>query len=179
MTSIFRLIQRMATFRMLAVLFGLYVLVFGAIIITLFQLTELTGGIGILDFDRGYSIERVNEVFSSYGTEGMILFTRIQLLDLLNPAIYSLFLASIIHLLWRDHNIAWASVLPLVAGLLDYMENLTLFLLARNFPDLSIRLVAISSTLSIIKNIALFSAIIALLIGLVLFIVGRFRERSS
>lgn len=179
MNSIFRLIHSTATFSRLAILFGLYVIVFGAIITTLSQLTELTGGIGILDFDRGYSIERVNEVFSSYGAEGMILYSRIQLLDLFNPAIYSLFLASIIHLLWRNHNIAWVSIFPLIAGLLDYMENLSLFLLARNFPDLSIRLVNISSTLSIVKNIALFAAIIAFFIGLVLFINGRLRGRNS
>ena len=179
MNSLVRLIQNTATLRGLAILFGLYVVVFGAIITTLTQLTELTGGIGILDFDRGYSIERVNEVFSSYGTNGMALYMRIQFLDLFNPAIYSLFLASIVYLLWQNRQIAWVSIMPLLAGLLDYFENLTLFILARSFPDLSESLVSISSALSIVKNIVLFVAILSLLSGLVLFVLGRINGKRS
>ncbi|MEZ4707806.1 MAG: hypothetical protein R3A44_11395 [Caldilineaceae bacterium] len=178
MNPILLFIQKIATPKGFAILFALYVVVFGAILLTLAQLTAHTGGIGILDFDRGYTAERVAEVFGSYGKQGMALYTRIQLLDLLNPALYSLFFAAIIHLLWRNHSAiaAWIVLFPFWAGLLDYAENVTLFLLTRSYPKLSTELVRLSSTLSIIKNFALIPAIIVLLIGLVLFAMHRFKR---
>jgi len=179
MTMILSIIDRLATWRGFAILFVLYAAVFGTIIATLSNLTTLTGGIGILDFDRGYSVERVREVFDSYGEEGFALYGRIQLLDLVNPAIYSLIFASLIYLLWRDRGHRWVVVLPLAAGLLDYCENLTLFLLSNSYPEISSQLVTISSALSLIKNIALFGAIIALLIGLFFWVRERFKGHTE
>lgn len=174
MPVILSFVDRLATRRGFAVLIVLYAVVFGAIVITLSRLTELTGGTGILDFDRGYSVERVNEVFDSYGAEGFALYGRIQLLDLLNPAIYSLIFACLIYLLWKNRGYRWGVYLPLAAGLLDYSENLTLFLLVRSYPELPFFLVTISSTLSIVKNIALFGAIAVLLTGIFFWVYDRF-----
>lgn len=168
MNTVLSMLGRLANWRGFVILLVLHALIFGSIIITLSEMTVLTGGIGILDFDLGYSVERVREVFGSYGAEGFALYTRIQLLDLLNPAIYSLIFACIIYLLWNTHQHIWVALIPLVAGLLDYVENLTLFLLARDFPEVSSRLVSVSSALSLMKNMALFAAIAALLIGLIM-----------
>ena len=166
MNLILSLLARLATWRGFAVLFVLYGAVFGMILFTLSKLTALTGGTGILDFDQGYTTDRVREVFDSYGDEGFALVGRIQFLDLLNPAIYSLIFACLIYLLWQNRTAIWVVLLPLAAGILDYSENITLFLLTQSYPDLSDGLVGLSSTLSLIKNAALFSAIAALLVGL-------------
>lgn len=174
MKHLLNLLQRTATPRGLVVLIALYAIVFGAIALALTKLTTLTGGIGILDFDRGYSRERVLQVFDSYGADGWVLYQRIQLLDLLNPAIYSLFFASLTYLLWRHSRAVWLVVLPLLAGALDYAENLTLFLLSRSYPDISAWLVSVSSALSIIKNAALSAAVLALLFGSVQWARNRF-----
>ncbi len=175
MNIILSLLERLATWRSFAVLLVLYAVVFGMIIATLSRLTALTGGIGILDFDQGYSAERVRQVFDSYGEQGFQLYGRIQLLDLANPALYSLIFACLIYLLWKNRSAVWMAVLPLAAGALDYSENLTLFLLARSYPNISDGLVGVSSTLSLVKNVALFASIAVLVIGLVL----RAREKSA
>lgn len=174
MTAILSILERLANWRGLGILVVLYAVVFGSILATLARLTELTGGIGILDFDRGYTKDRVREVFESYGEEGFALFARIQLLDVINPVLYALIFACLTHLLWRHRNATWVVLLPLLAGALDYAENLTLFLLSRSFPDLSDGLVGLSSTLSLVKNVALFAAIAALLIGLGLWMRDRY-----
>lgn len=67
-----------------------YGVVVGTILFTLNQLAAVSGGSGILDFEPSYSKARVMEVLGSYGAEGMTLNTRIQGLDLFNPALYSL-----------------------------------------------------------------------------------------
>lgn len=179
MTTIISFLDRLATRRGFAILVTLYVLVFGTIIVTLTKLTALTGGTGILDFDQGYSVERVRGVFDSYGAEGFALYGRIQLLDLFNPAIYSLIFASLIHLLWKDRGYRWVVVLPLAAGLLDYCENLTLYLLSSSYPEISFQLVTISSALSLIKNVVLSGAIAALLIGLFLWVRERLKNHTE
>ena len=179
MSVVLSMLDRIASWRGISVLIVLYAIIFGGIVATLSQLTELSGGTGILDFDRGYSVDRVREVFDSYGENGLVLYRRIQLLDLFNPAIYALLFASIIYWLWKRRATVWVVLLPLAAGLLDYCENLTLLLLSRSYPVLSPQLVAISSTLSLVKNVALFGTIGVLLIGLLLWARARFAQNAN
>lgn len=179
MAKLITFVDRLANWRGIGILLILYALVFGAIVLTLSQLTTLTGGIGILDFDRGYTLERVQEVFDSYGEAGFALYGLIQLLDLFNPAIYSLLFACFIYLLWKGRKNIWVVLIPLAAGFLDYAENLTLYLLSASYPDLSPQLVSFSSTLSIIKNLVLFGAIAALLIGLIFWIRQRLSTKQN
>ncbi len=170
------LIARMATWRWLAVIIVAYVVVFGAILMTLGQLMEVSGGVGILDFEQGYTKERVAEVFGSYGESGFTLYNRIQLLDILNPALYSLISAVLTYLLWNGRGVDWLCLAPLLGGIGDYVENVTLFLLARGYPNLPEGLIAVSSTLSLIKNGLLILGAVPLVVGLALWCIGRLRK---
>ena len=162
-----RLISRLATWRGITCLLVLYAIVFGAILISLNQLTTITGGYGILDFDRGYSASRVAEVFGSYGDEGFRLYGRIQALDLLNPALYSLITAIVTYLLWRGRGRDWLCLMPLLGGLGDYAENITLFWMTRSHPDIPDTLVSVSSFLNLLKTGLLFVGLSPLIAGLV------------
>lgn len=173
MKTIISILEKTSTKQGLLLLTVLYALVFGLIISTISKLTGITGGIGILDFDRGYTHSRVIEVFSSYGEAGMTLYSGIQLLDLINPALYSLLISSLVYLLVRHSKVIWLSIIPLLAGLLDYLENLTLYLLVQSYPDISESLASFSSALSIIKNIALFGTMSALIAGGIVWIKKR------
>ena len=166
MTFAIKLIDRLTTPRAIVMLIFLFGIVFGAILFTLTQLAEVSGGYGILDFDRGYDMNRVIEVLGSYGSEGMRLNRRIQLLDLLNPALYSLVAATVTRLLWRERGPDWICLVPLLGGLGDYAENVTLFLMTRAYPDIPTDLVSASSTLSTIKNVLMFVGLLPLLAGL-------------
>jgi len=139
-------------------------------------LTNLTGGIGILDFDRGYDKLRVMDVLNSYGPEGMSLYARIQILDLINPALYTILLAAILYILWQRRSMILVVIPALFAGGLDYSENFTLFLLVQSYPEIPELLILISSSLSIAKNIAMLIAVITLLIGMVIWTRARFSK---
>ncbi|WP_420397061.1 hypothetical protein [Nioella sp.] len=160
------LIQRLTNWRAIGGLAVLYAIVFGAILITMRQLAEISGGMPILDFEPGYDTARVREVFTAYGVEGMALYGRIQVLDLVNPALYSLLAAALTAMLWPERPSV--ALLPLLAALGDYAENITLTLLARGFPDLPEGVVAVSSTLSLVKLALMAVGFAPLLIGLVL-----------
>lgn len=142
------------------------VLIFGLIWALIIKLMTLTGGTGILDFEIGYTPEKVQAVLGSYGAEGMALYRRIQWLDLVNPAIYGLLMASILYRLYpTQKSWSWLVLLPLLAALLDYAENGVLFILATDFPDISAQWVTLGSMISLLKNAVLFLAIMALLVG--------------
>jgi len=176
MAAIVRFVDRLSSRRAILVLLVVYAAVFGSILVTLAQLTQISGGFGILDFDRGYDTARVNQVLGSYGADGMALYGRIQLLDLFNPALYSLVAAAFARLLWRGHGPDWLCLPPLLAGLGDYAENFTLYLLARSYPDISERLVSASSTLSLAKNGLMVVGMLPLVVGLLLLAVRQFRK---
>lgn len=179
MTRLLSLIEYIANLRGISILLVLYAAVFGMILFTLGQLSDVTGGYGILDFDHGYSFERVQEVLGSYGAKGMALNARIQILDLFNPALYSMIAATLTYLLWKGHGPKWLALLPVLGGLGDYMENVTLFLMARSYPDISEGLVSLSSTLSLVKNVLLPIAILPFLVGLIYWLFRVARARAS
>lgn len=160
----------------MTVLIIAYLVVFGTILVTIGQLTEVSGGFGVLDFDQGYTTERVAEVFGSYGEHGFSLYRRIQILDIFNPALYSLIAAVLTYMLWKRRGVDWLSLAPLLGGIGDYAENITLFLLARGYPDVSDGLVSISSALSLIKNGLLVLGLLPLFVGLALWLIQQLRR---
>ncbi len=173
MKTLVSLLQRTSSWRGLAVLFFLYAIVFGTIVYTMSELAAVAAGSGILDFEFGYSKQKVMQVLASYGTEGMALYGRIQLLDLFNPALYSLFFASILHLLVRNTQWQWLVVLPMAAGTLDYAENVALYQMASSFPQLDDTVITIGSMLSVIKNLVLYSAIAAFTVAVIMWLRAR------
>lgn len=176
MTAAAKLIDTLTTPRAILILIILYGAVFGTILVTLAQLTKISGGYGILDFDQGYDMARVQEVLGSYGSEGMKLYGRIQSLDLINPALYSLISAIFTRLLWRERGPDWLCLLPLLGGVGDYAENATLFLMARSYPEISNGLVSASSTLSLAKNGLMVIGMLPLLVGIVLLVLRLMRR---
>lgn len=176
MPPLLSLIDRLSRRRPLTVLLLLYAVVFGAILITIGQIAEATSGAGILDFERGYTPARVAELLGAYGPEGFELYQRVQILDLVNPALYSLVAACITHLIWRGIGPAWLALLPLLAGLGDYAENVTIALIIRAWPDVPDNLVAASSFLSLTKNGLMAVAFLPLVVGIVFWIVARLRR---
>jgi len=162
-----RFIERMATGRWLMFLFIAYSVVFGTILLTLNELASVSGGYGILDFERGYSSQRVMEILDSYGSEGMALSSRIQLLDMLNPALYSTIAAGLTYRLWVMRGPLWLAFVPYLAAVGDYLENITLFMITRSYPEVPDSLVAISSNLSLLKNGLIIVAFVPLSVGLI------------
>ena len=151
------------------ILFGLValqILIYAGIAFNLNQLSEVSGGSGILDFEFGYSTEFVRSTFASYGTEGFGFYRTIQLLDLINPALYSTLIASIISVLLRSHPRRWAVFVPFTAGALDYVENGFLYFFATTFPNVPENLVPIASGLSVSKRAAIVLTVIALIYAL-------------
>ena len=126
-------------------------LVGGSIGYTVSQIITVSGH-GILDFEFGHSVNRVNEIFGAYGEEGMALYQRVQLLDLVNPLIYSWVTAMLLYLLVRDSRWSWMIVFALLPGLFDYAENYFLYQFLVTYPAIEPAQVGVANVLSLIKQ---------------------------
>lgn len=145
--------------------------------ITLQRIAAVSNGNSIPDFAVGYSSEFIQNLFQSYGEKGMELYRRVHLIDLFNPAIYALLLASLSYLFFKETKWEGLAIVPLAVGLLDYLENFFLFILLNDFPQMNDSVVQISNIISLIKHPMLYLTILLFLIGLVRWIVLRVRAK--
>lgn len=151
MNRLYSILEQSITWKGFALVLGLLALVGGTIGYTVAQIMAVSGQ-GILDFEFGHSVGRINEVLGAYGGEGKALYHRVQLLDLLNPVIYSWFTAMLLYLLVRGSRWSWFVVLALLPGLFDYAENYFLYQFLVTHPAIDAGQVQIANVLSLVKQ---------------------------
>jgi hypothetical protein len=101
---------------------------------------EYSGGIPILDLRSDFSPDEAYELFSALGTEGRRAYLTLHLVpDTLFPIGYALafaFLSAwfLVRLLPLDHPLQWLSMIPLISGLSDVLENLSLVIANLAYP---------------------------------------------
>ncbi|MBD3307507.1 hypothetical protein GF339_13845 [candidate division KSB3 bacterium] len=135
------ILERWTTPKMIGGSLGLvilFLLLFQGILIPRFS--QLTGGGTILDMQILYSPQEAYASIDNYGEAGRAFYTYIQITDMLFPLAYVWSLAILIHAvgrrafpaisLWR-----YCPLLPVLAGVSDYIENVGIFLMLRRYPD--------------------------------------------
>lgn len=152
--GIYGLLNFFSTRRALTVLIVLEIVVVGLIVVSVTRVSNVSGGLGILDAEFGYTYQQVIETFDAYGQSGLDAFRTVQLLDLLHPAIYSLLLASLLYLPLGGSRWRWLSLTPLVSGALDYIENALIWIMTETYPEVSSVVVSVSSVVSVVKYLS-------------------------
>ncbi|MDH3207709.1 MAG: hypothetical protein OEO79_13990 [Gemmatimonadota bacterium] len=95
-------------------------------------IVEHSGGVSVLDLRWSFTPEDAYELFAALGPEGRQAYLMQHLVpDMAFPIGYALVFAFtsawfLVRLLPLDHHIQWLSVLPLISGLADMLENLLL-----------------------------------------------------
>lgn len=123
--------------------------------------------VNVLDVHFGYGYSTVKSFFQELGAEGRHYYAETQLtLDLIFPIIYSLLLLSLVLALCRcsfrlGNSQTWKKKFTFViygsTGMIilgtasDYIENLLLASLARNYPSLSFNIIQVASVFTSIK----------------------------
>ncbi len=158
MQMLYTALDRSVTKLGFAVVLALLGVVGGTIGITVNEIVAISGQ-GILDFELGHSVARINEILGAYGGEGIALYQRVQMLDLVNPFLYSWLSAMLIHLLVKESRCSWFVFIPLLPGIFDYIENYYLYQFVSTYPVLDSDQVAVANVLSLLKRGVLFLAI--------------------
>lgn len=102
---------------------------------------HLSGGIPTLDMRSAFTPDDAYELFTALGNEGRLAYRFFHLVpDTLFPIGYSLTFAFIsawflVRLPPRDHYLQWLSLIPIVSGLADILENLSLVVASLTYPS--------------------------------------------
>lgn len=116
-----------------------------------------SGGLRILDMRLAYGPEDVDQLFEALGPDGRRAYLLLHLLpDLLFPISYALAFACtsawfLVRLLPLDHPGQWLSLTPLLAGLADILENLSLVVINWRYPTPVDWLAQTASALTMVK----------------------------
>ena len=116
-----------------------------------------SGGLRILDMRFFYGPEEANQLFEALGTEGRRAYIVLHLVpDVLFPISYALAFACtsawfLVRLLPLDHPLQWLSLTPLISGVADILENLSLVVANSSYPSRLDWLTQVASLLTRVK----------------------------
>lgn len=160
-----------------AILFVLTNLIYAfMLLVTIPKTVAYSGGMKLLDMmPQGYNSEYVNELFRKLGTEGrhVYLFNQIPV-DMVYPLLfaitYSLLIAYFLKKLDKlNTSYFFLCLIPIIAGLADYIENIGIVTMLNNYPDLSVVHISTTNIFSLTKSISttLFFIVLIVIITLV------------
>ena len=152
--------------------------------ITIPKLLAFSQGKEILDMmPGGYDATYVQELMSALSVEGRSYYLTSQLpVDFIYPAMFAVTYALVFILFLRKvgkHETNWKliALLPVIAGLADYIENVFIIVILKSFPQISSSVVQFSSFFSIVKASATTLYFISLIILLIIVAVNTLRKR--
>ena len=114
-------------------------------------------GLKILDVRLSYSFDDVNGLFAAMGSEGRKIYSIISgKVDMVFPIVNSLLLILILLNLLKRVNLPsskwlYLSLLPLLAGFFDFLENFTILNLLNSYPNITYDHVATASLITSLK----------------------------
>jgi len=144
--------------------------------VTIPKTIAYSGGMKLLDMmPQGYDSKYVNELFNKLGEEGreVYLFNQIPV-DMIYPFLfgmtYSLLIAYFLEKLDKLNTpFFYLCLVPIIAGIADYLENFGIITMLNDFPDLSMTQVNVTNIFTLIKSLSttLFFLILIVIIILV------------
>lgn len=112
-------------------------------------------GYDVPDAQFGYSFREIFTQIDNWGTNGMVLYRYFEVLDLIFPLVYgtmlTLLLVRVISALDAGKRLRLLVFVPLLAVLVDYFENLGIFVMLWRHPNDYELVAEITSTLTMVK----------------------------
>ena len=165
----------------IAAIFGLLLWLIDFSPIGVAGLLQLTGGVGILDFETRYTADFAYQWFSAMGEAGrQFHLTRIMPLDLLFPPAFAAFQFCLLGLLFRattkeENPLRLTLLLPFLYLLLDYSENVGITAMLINYPT-RLNLVAVTTgIITSVKKTVILSIIVVFAALLIVFAVKKLK----
>ncbi len=147
------------------------------------RLEEITGGAGILDMEFTYTPQQAYAMLGALGDAGREFYlTSILPLDLIVPLAYAVFYAVTISWFlsrWLPAESPWMrlNVVPLVAGIADYCEDIGVITMLLFYPTELYGVAAVTGVISTVKFLLVVASILLVLGALAGWAVSVLRER--
>jgi hypothetical protein len=144
-------------------------------------LLTITGGPHILDLEFGYSVTKAHDMLTALGAEGRAYYLgKIVPIDFPFPVSYMLFFAGWTALLLKHTGLKNATkyllLVPVLAMLCDFVENIGIIVMQKNYPVLPGWAVGMSSISGIFKSILIVCNIAVVLILAVAWMIKKRRK---
>ncbi|WP_087018219.1 hypothetical protein [Thaumasiovibrio subtropicus] len=152
---------------------------------TIPTLMAFSSGLPIFDMSpAGYNVEQATRLLDNLGETGRAFYRYQLALDLIYPALFGLSYFALFQWILNKNAITrttwrWISILPIIAALFDYLENITVWLMLRSFPNVSELLVKVASTLTVTKSTLVMSYWCSLLVLLFILTIRKFKNRDT
>lgn len=155
------------------------------IIVTIPKTMRFSNGMKLLDMlPTGYNQNYINELFKTLGENGREIYLTNQIpVDMIYPLLFGLTYTLLLAYFLKKLNklkfpYTYLCVLPIIAGIADYMENIGIITMLNSYPDLSETTVNTTNTFSVIKSTSTSIFFIALMV--ILIILGiKFLKRNK
>jgi len=124
----------------------------------------------------GYAPDYAISLLEALGSEGRSTYLTLQLpFDFLYPGLFAITYSLLLTWLFSKSSEAgskvfYFSLVPILAGLFDYIENVFIVLMLKSYPDLSSNLVELASLFTILKSVFSFAFFILLFWGIFRFV---------
>ena len=144
--------------------------------------SQVSGGAAILDLNFGNSAAHINHTLAALGEAGRSAYLHIFLpIDTCYAAIYAVFYACALAFFlgrlplqrWKLGWAQWASLLPVVAAVCDWWENIAFAFMLSQFPALVHPALAASTTVATMAKFVLVYLSLLLVLGFVVYHMAR------
>ena len=143
--------------------------------VTIPKTMEFSNGMKLLDMmPAGYDLNYVNELFNSLGEIGRKTYLTNQIpVDMIYPLLFGLTYCLLLAYFLKKLNklnspFIYLCLIPIIAGIADYLENFGIIKMLKSYPGLTDISVKTTSSFSLIKSISTTVFFIVLIIVLVI-----------
>lgn len=146
------------------------------LMVTIPRVTEFSSGLKLLDMmPLGYDFNYVNGLFSALGEIGRETYLTNQIpVDMIYPALFGFSNCLLLGFFLKKINklnikYSYLCLLPLIAGIFDYFENIGIILMLNIYPSLMKFLVSSTNMFTIVKSVTTSLFFVALVFVLISF----------
>lgn len=145
MTQFTKTLKSNTSGKKIVVLFILTNVVYGfMLMVTIPKTMEFSNGMKLLDMlPTGYNHNYVNELFKTLGENGRETYLTNQIpVDMIYPFLFGLTYCLLLAYLLKKINklkspFTYLCLLPIIAGIADYLENIGIITMLNSYPDLT------------------------------------------
>lgn len=155
------------------------------ILITIPKVMKYANGMNLFDMmPTGYSIQYTKTLLETLGIQGRKTYLYSQIpVDMIYPLLFGItYCLLVVYLLNKikliEKPIIYLSLLPIFAGLFDYLENIGIITMLNSYPDFSSLTSEITNVFTIIKSVLSTITFIFLLILFTIFIVKKIKKQK-
>lgn len=154
--------------------------------VTIPKTMGFSNGMKLLDMiPTGYDLGYVSELFSSLGENGRETYLTSQIpVDMIYPLLFGLTYCLLLGYFLKKLNklntlFTYLCLIPIIAGIADYLENFGIIAMLKSYPELTEISVKTTSFFSLVKSISTTAFFITLIIVLVILGLKAINEKNK